>query len=176
LKRLNKHVGEATGEWISVPELAMKRVDVQVVGIQHLHKITPSMAALEGKCGWLLLANPPPLNEPKIEVFGVGKNGMKHKIERGCIKPRRKDDAGKELWEITARVIILGPDIYHNTAQKGRYALTFPEIVSIHGPGVVPVKLEGGQGPLYFPAWSLALAKNVKIQALHGVFDVTIFR
>ncbi|KAJ7318791.1 hypothetical protein DFH08DRAFT_971156 [Mycena albidolilacea] len=176
LKRLNKHVGEATGEWISVPELAMKRVDVQVVGIQHLHKITPSMAALEGKCGWLLLANPPPLNEPKIEVFGVGKNGMKHKIERGCIKPRRKDDAGKELWEITARVIILGPDIYHNTAQKGRYALTFPELVSIHGPGVVPVKLEGGQGPLYFPAWSLALAKNVKIQALHGVFDVTIFR
>ncbi|KAJ7726073.1 hypothetical protein B0H14DRAFT_2641185 [Mycena olivaceomarginata] len=167
---------EATGEWISVPELAMKRVDVQVVGIQHLHKITPSMAVLEGKCGWLLLANPPPLNEPKIEVFGVGKNGMKHKIERDCIKPRRKDDAGKELWEITARVIILGPDIYHNTAQKGRYALTFPELVSIHGPGVVPVKLEGGQGPLYFPAWSLALAKNVKIQALHGVFDVTIFR
>ncbi|KAJ7769783.1 hypothetical protein B0H14DRAFT_2632674 [Mycena olivaceomarginata] len=157
LKRLNKHVGEATGEWISVPELAMKRVDVQVVGIQHLHKITPSMAALEGKCGWLLLANPPPLNEPKIE-------------------PRRKDDAGKELWEITARVIILGPDIYHNTAQKGKYALTFPELVSIHGPGVVPVKLEGGQGPLYFPAWSLALAKNVKIQALHGVFDITIFR
>ncbi|KAJ7305672.1 hypothetical protein DFH08DRAFT_824973 [Mycena albidolilacea] len=90
---------EATGEWISVPELAMKRVDVQVVGIQHLHKITPSMAVLEGKCGWLLLVNPPPLNEPKIEVFGVGKNGMKHKIERGCIKPRRKDDAGKELWE-----------------------------------------------------------------------------
>ncbi|KAJ7687479.1 hypothetical protein B0H14DRAFT_2653808 [Mycena olivaceomarginata] len=176
LKRLNKHVGEATGEWISVPELAMKRVDVQVVGIQHLHKITPSMAALEGKCGWLLLANPPPLNEPKIEVFGVGKNSMKHKIERGCIKPRRKDDAGKELWEITARVIILGPDIHHNTAQKGKYALTFPELVSIHGPGVVPVKLEGGQGPLYFPAWSLALAKNVKIQALHGVFDVTIFR
>ncbi|KAJ7847126.1 hypothetical protein B0H14DRAFT_2583770 [Mycena olivaceomarginata] len=61
----------------------------------HLRKITLSMAALEGTCGWLLLANPPPLNKPKIEVFGVGKNGMKHKIERGCIKPRRKDDAGK---------------------------------------------------------------------------------
>lgn len=161
---------------MSVPELAMKRVDVQVVGIQHLRKISQSMAALEGKCGWLLLANPPPLNEPKIEVFGVGKNGMKHNIERGCIKPRRKDDAGKELWETTARVIILGPDIYHNTAQKGRYALTLPELVSMHGPGVVPVKLEGGQGPLYFPAWSLALAKNVKVQTLHGVFDVTMFR
>ncbi|KAJ7726868.1 hypothetical protein B0H14DRAFT_2641021 [Mycena olivaceomarginata] len=181
-------------------------------GMDHLRKISQGMAALEGKCGWLLLANPPPLNEPKIEVFGVGKNGMKHKIERGCIKPHRKDDTGKELWETTVRVIILGPDIYHNTAQKGRYALTLPELVSMHGPGVVPVRLEGGQGPLYFyhntaqkgryaltlpelvsmhgpgvvpvrleggqgplyfPAWSLALAKNVKVQALHGVFDVT---
>ncbi|KAJ7312628.1 hypothetical protein DFH08DRAFT_822066 [Mycena albidolilacea] len=168
--------GEITGEWMCIPDLAHKRVDVQVVGIKQLRgRVSQTMLALEGKFGYLLLAGPASIVDQKIEVYGVGKHGTKHAIDRTCIKPRQEDDLKRRLWEITERVVVLGPDVHSDTRHKGNYGQTIPYLQHTHGPDVVGVKFEKGGAPNFFHMWSLCLAKNIRIQAAHGTFDATVF-
>ncbi|KAJ7692810.1 hypothetical protein B0H14DRAFT_3531377 [Mycena olivaceomarginata] len=153
--------GEITGEWMCIPDLAHKRVDVQVVGIKQLPgRVSQTMLALEGKFGYLLLAGPASIVDKKIEVFGVGKHGTKHAIDRTCIKPRRQDDIDRRLWEITERVVVLGPNVHSDTRRKGHYAQTIPYLQHTYGPDVVGVKFEGGGPPDFFHMSSLCLAKT----------------
>ncbi|KAJ7820785.1 hypothetical protein B0H14DRAFT_2599765 [Mycena olivaceomarginata] len=159
--------GEITGEWMCIPDLAHKRVDVQVVGIKQL----PG----RGNSATLLLAGPASIVDKKIEVFGVGKHGTKHAIDRTCIKPRRQDDIDRRLWEITERVVVLGPNVHSDTRRKGHYAQTIPYLQHTYGPDVVGVKFEGGRPPDFFHMSSLCLAKNIRIQAAHGTFETTVF-
>ncbi|KAF8143018.1 hypothetical protein K438DRAFT_2111036 [Mycena galopus ATCC 62051] len=88
---------EDTGQWISMPEFAMKRIDVQVVGVLKLPKTSPKVAGLEGKCSWLLVGMPPRASQQKINVLGIGSGGMKHAIPRNCIKPWHRGDGGKQF-------------------------------------------------------------------------------
>ncbi|KAJ6522755.1 hypothetical protein B0H19DRAFT_1086013 [Mycena capillaripes] len=168
--------GEITGEWMCIPKLAHKRIDVQVVGVEKLSgRVSQTMLNLEGKYGYLLLAAPVSIIDKKIEVFGVGKHGTKHAIDRTCIKPHREDDLQQHLWEITERLVVLGPDVHSDTRHKGHYAQTIPYLQHTYGPDVVGVKLEEGRPPVLFHMSSLCLAKNIRIQAPHGIFDTTVF-
>ncbi|KAF8145459.1 hypothetical protein K438DRAFT_1781979 [Mycena galopus ATCC 62051] len=158
-----------------MPELAMKRIDVQVVGVLKLPKTLPKVAGLEGKCGWLLVGTPPPASQQKIDVLGIGSGGMKHAIPRNCITPRDGGDGGKQFWEAAERVIVLGPDVNSDLGRRGQYAQTIPHFAHVHGFGVTAVKFPGGGEPAYFHSSSLALAKNIRLQSLDGIFEVTSF-
>ncbi|KAF8160515.1 hypothetical protein K438DRAFT_1776353 [Mycena galopus ATCC 62051] len=159
--------GEDTGQWISMLELAMKRIDVQVVGVLKLPKTSPKVAGLEGKCSWLLVGMPPPASQQKMDVLGIGSGGMKHAIPRNCIKPRHGGNGGKH--------IVLGPDVNSDLGCRGQYAQTIPYFAHVHGFGVTAVKFPGGGEPAYFYSSSLALVKNIRLQSLDGIFEVTNF-
>jgi len=100
---------------------------------------------------------------------------MKHAIPRNCIKPRHEGDGGKQFWEITERVIVLGPDVNSDLGCRGQYAEMIPYLPHVHGFGVIGVKFPGGGERAYFHSSSLALAKNIRLQSPDGIFDVTNF-
>lgn len=176
------HAGEVSGEWMCISRLAGKRVDVQVVGVMSLReRISPSMAALEGKNGWLLLTREVSLSDKKIMVYGAGKNGLKHAVDRTCIKPRRTGEMGGPLTKIQARVVILGDDVKGDSFYKGQYAETRPSLAHAYGDEVVGVKLDpswvgaASAGPLFFHISRLSYAANLRTQLPDAVFDATNF-
>ncbi|KAF8217381.1 hypothetical protein K438DRAFT_1746700 [Mycena galopus ATCC 62051] len=154
--------GEETGQWISMPELAMKRIDVQVVGVLKLPKASPKVAGFKG-------------NQRKINVLGIGPGGMKHAIPRNCIKPWHEGDGGKQFWEIAEQVIVLGPDMNSDLGRRGQYAETIPYLPHVHGFGVIGVKFPDGGECAYFHLSSLVLAENIRLQSPDSIFDVTNF-
>ncbi|KAF8173381.1 hypothetical protein K438DRAFT_1980931 [Mycena galopus ATCC 62051] len=88
---------EETGQWISLPQLSMKRLDVKVVGIANIRKASCTISALEGKFGCLLITTPVSSGDPKVDVYGVGRNSLMQAVQRSCVKPQQVDDAGRSF-------------------------------------------------------------------------------
>ncbi|KAJ6471982.1 hypothetical protein C8R45DRAFT_1104196 [Mycena sanguinolenta] len=176
-------LGEDTGEWMCMDDLAGKRFDVQLVGTRDLRssKVSDTVRKLDGTFGHVLPAAPILSASKKVEVYGLGKNRTKHAIDITCVKPRRTDDKGCRLTEISTRVVIVGPDaVLSNGYHRGRYGLTVPEMAHRHGENAVAVRFarrcpgeEHETGVFHIS--SLCMAKNERIQALHGIFDITDF-
>ncbi|KAJ7113864.1 hypothetical protein C8R44DRAFT_740748 [Mycena epipterygia] len=127
--------GEDNGEWICIPSLTHKRVDVVVRGIEGLadHRATnfknsPTLRKLEGKKGYLLIEEPPSVDMvdmKKLKVFAVGRNLTAHNVPAKCIKPFRGLDE-MPLTKFRTRVVIIGPDITGDGTFKGLYGETQP--------------------------------------------------
>ncbi|KAJ7807671.1 hypothetical protein B0H14DRAFT_3483028 [Mycena olivaceomarginata] len=97
--------GEDTGLWLCLPELAFKRLDVQVIGI----------ATLKLKKNIRHYAK-------KVDVCSIGKNGTMHPIDKTCVKPLRTDDEGHPLGETAQRIVVIGPDAEGSSSRPGEYA------------------------------------------------------
>ncbi|KAJ7823930.1 hypothetical protein B0H13DRAFT_1919391 [Mycena leptocephala] len=118
--------------WMCIPGLSGKRFDVQVVGITGVKERTsPTLLALEGRHGHILANAPIQRGTKKLDVCGVGRTGTKHAVYAQCIKPRRKDDDGRSLTEISQRVVVIGPDMGEGTSFEGCYGLTQPAASSV---------------------------------------------
>ncbi|KAJ6470359.1 hypothetical protein C8R45DRAFT_1104790 [Mycena sanguinolenta] len=168
--------GEDDGQWLSMPDLADKRLDVKVVGLPQLPvRLSKVMLDLEGTfCHVLIGAPPVSSNDKVVEVCGAGRTSRKFKIDRSCIKPRREGDDKERLAQVETRVVVIGPDIKFEGTRLGQYGQTVPSWPHHYGEGVVPVKFEQGAGG-FFHESSLCMAKNVKIMKDNKVFDVTTF-
>ncbi|KAF8135242.1 hypothetical protein K438DRAFT_1787002 [Mycena galopus ATCC 62051] len=154
---------EESGQWMSLPQLTKKRVDVKVVGVTKLSRPSPRMQALEGKFGYLLIDTPIPTADSKVTVYAVGKNQMKHDVPRKCIKPRREGNMGESFWEMNDRVVVLGPDLESNSSRIGEYGQIMPSVSHPRGRGVLAVKFVGLDSPAFYYVSMLSLAKNEKV-------------
>ncbi|KAJ7856506.1 hypothetical protein B0H14DRAFT_3864980 [Mycena olivaceomarginata] len=136
--------GELNGEWLCITGLAKKRVDVKLEGLYTFDhrkmRTTPTIRALDGRTGYLLLVNPvtkSSLGNEKIKVWAVGKNSMAHGIPGPCIRPARQTDDGTPITQIVDRVVIIGPDVLGDASKIGFYAQTDP--ARTHSYGSAPV-------------------------------------
>ncbi|KAJ7240315.1 hypothetical protein B0H12DRAFT_1074796 [Mycena haematopus] len=157
-----KLVGENDGQWLSLPDLAMKRVDVKLVGILGLPaRLSPTICALEGTFCHLLLTAVVPKDTKTLQVAGAGKTARRFHIDRTCIKPRREGPNGngcgtwRPAWWWWA-----GCEVQRDPTWE--YGLTVPGIPHQWGTSVVAVKFVHGEGA-YFDESSLTMAKNEKI-------------
>ncbi|KAJ7501866.1 hypothetical protein B0H11DRAFT_2224228 [Mycena galericulata] len=175
-------LGEDTGEWMCIPALKGKRVDVVLEGVDsvalqthRIFKTSAKIRALEGKAGYLLLADaidPKSLDKKKVQVFGFS---VPHGIGPMCIKPRRFDDDGAtRIDAFKERVVIVGPDILGDIVAKGCYAQTRPHVEHTHGSGIVEVELESGALKFYHYS-SLCMARNIHIDTTDNAFPCTTF-
>ncbi|KAF8134061.1 hypothetical protein K438DRAFT_2127529 [Mycena galopus ATCC 62051] len=167
--------GEHNGEWLSQPHFAGKRLDVRVIGVSVLRtKISDAMAALEGKCGWLLLEGSAYTTAKKITIYGVGNGGVKHAVDRTCIRPKGEDNSGEKFMDATQRVIVVDPDVFERTAEIGEYAQTMPAEKYALSTDIIFVQFETGARGL-FPTASLCSAHNIPITLTSRQFPATIF-
>ncbi|KAJ7444055.1 hypothetical protein B0H11DRAFT_1931229 [Mycena galericulata] len=173
---------EDTGEWMCIPALKGKRVDVVLEGVNsvalethRIFKTSAKIRALEGKAAYLLLADaidPKSLDKKKVQVFGFS---VPHGIGPMCIKPRRfSDDGTTRIDTFKERVVIVGPDIQGDIVAKGCYAQTRPHTEHTHGGGIVEVELESGSLKLYHYS-SLCMARNIHIDTTDNAFPCTTF-
>ncbi|KAJ7099222.1 hypothetical protein C8R44DRAFT_888677 [Mycena epipterygia] len=177
--------GEDNGEWICIPSLTHKRVDVVVRGIEGLadHRATnfknsPTLRKLEGKKGYLLIEEPPSVDMvdmKKLKVFAVGRNLTAHNVPAKCIKPFRGLDE-MPLTKFRTRVVIIGPDITGDGTFKGLYGETQPpdhnagsESVGVRFQAAVESQIK------VFPLLSLCQAENVEIHASIGIWPASLF-
>ncbi|KAJ6534911.1 hypothetical protein B0H19DRAFT_1271585 [Mycena capillaripes] len=160
--------GESTSDWMNIPGLVMKRVDVKIVGVKNLLRPSANMSGLEGKMGYLLQGAPITAADAKVMVYGAGKNGTKHQINRTCIKPRRENDAGRKLIEVVEHVVIIGPNQDGSMEHKGEYGQTQPHLAHLGPANVVGVVLAVTRRPAFFPISSLCWAKNITLPSPHG--------
>ncbi|KAJ7820143.1 hypothetical protein B0H13DRAFT_2378001 [Mycena leptocephala] len=172
--------GEDDGGWMCIPSLGGKRFDVQVVGITGVKERTSAtLLALEGRHGHILANAPIQPGTKKLDVCGVGKTGTKHAVYVQCIKPRRKDDNGRSLSEISERVVVIGPDMGEGTLFEGCYGLTQPEVPHFYDSGIVCVKVELPVSQTFdtafFATTSLCMAKNVALTYGGQPFPATTF-
>ena len=172
--------------------LAGKRVDVKVVGIRTFpnskhFRNSPTLIALEGREGYLLLESPFERRSlekaGKIKVYGVGKNLTAHQVPATCVRPLREFD-GRALTEVSERVVIIGPDVNNNEDGQGRYAQTQPQTAHTYGAHSVAVRFErlgiDAQSSsiilsAFYPLSSLVGAKNVQMQIANTVFPASQF-
>ncbi|KAJ6564320.1 hypothetical protein B0H19DRAFT_1258778 [Mycena capillaripes] len=167
--------GESTGDWMNIPGLVMKRVGIKIVSVKNLPQPSATMSGLEGKAGYLLQGAPITAADAKVMVYGAGKNGTKHQINRTCIKPRRENDAGWKLTEVVERVVIIGPDQDGSMEHKGEYGQTQPHLVHLGPANVVGVVLAVTRRPVFFPISSLCWARNITLPSSHGNIPTTNF-
>ncbi|KAJ7469267.1 hypothetical protein B0H11DRAFT_1920502 [Mycena galericulata] len=168
---------EDTGEWMCIPALKGKRVDVVLEGVNsvalqthRIFKTSPKIRALEGKVGYFLLVNavdPKSIDKKKVQVYGLG---VPHGIAPMCIKPRRfSDDGTTRIDAFKERVVIVGPDIQGDIVAKGCYAQTRPHTEHTHSGGIVEVELESG-GLKFHHYSSLCMARNIHIDTTDNAF------
>ncbi|KAJ7210715.1 hypothetical protein GGX14DRAFT_394356 [Mycena pura] len=177
--------GENNGQWLTIPGLANKRVDVRLeglVGITNRNFLPSSLIlGLEGQFGRLLLTSPVlenTLDRKKIDVYGIGPTQRKHPIAPMCIRPLRVYDTGQPLTEVKGRVIIIGPNVAGETDSVGRYGQTEPSMEHDFSQGeVVMVRMEAGIKPGFslFPLASLCRSINAPLQTVDGKFPQTSF-
>ncbi|KAJ7485470.1 hypothetical protein FB451DRAFT_1392211 [Mycena latifolia] len=175
--------GESTGAWFCQPTFAGKRLDVIILGIigivkMHYWQASKSLISLEKKMGYLLLQHPIPaqgIEKKKVEVYGVGNNGLSHKVPAIYIKPLRQGPDGQPITKIAQRVVVVGGDIERDMSAVGAYAETRPEIVHPHGEDVVAVRLEGGEGPFFFHILHLCRSTNTSLTLGTTTFPATTF-
>ncbi|KAJ7912884.1 hypothetical protein B0H13DRAFT_2326938 [Mycena leptocephala] len=167
------------GGWMCILGLSSKHFDIQVVGITGVQeRMSATLLALEGRHGHILANAPIQRGTKKLDVCGVGKTGTKHAVYAQCIKPRRKDDDGRSLTEISQRVVVIGPDMGEGTSFEGCYGLTQPEVPHFYDSGVVCVQVELRENTFdtaFFAVTSLCMAKNIALTYGGQAFPATTF-
>ncbi|KAJ7472817.1 hypothetical protein FB451DRAFT_1399014 [Mycena latifolia] len=175
--------GEANGAWLCQPAFVGKRLDVIIVGIigivkTHYWSVSKTLINLEKKTGHLLFEDAHPardIKKSKVQVYGVGKNGLAHKVPAIYIKPLREGADGQPITKVAQRVVVMGGDIQLDMSAVGAYAETRPEIVHPHGEDVVAVHLEGGAGPFFFNILHLCRSTNTSLTLGTTNFPATTF-
>ncbi|KAJ7117051.1 hypothetical protein C8R44DRAFT_738914 [Mycena epipterygia] len=177
--------GEDNGEWLCIPGLARKRVDVEIRGIDTLEdnkrlafKNSASLRRLEGRSGYLLLEDALTtgmVGMKKLKVYAVGQNMTAHNVPAQCIKPFR-GLTDMPLTRFKSRVVIIGADITGNPTCKGLYGETQPPD-HYDGTDTVRVRFQPRVESriLTFPLLSLCQAKNDSIIVAHGKYLPTDF-
>ncbi|KAK6977284.1 hypothetical protein R3P38DRAFT_3237417 [Favolaschia claudopus] len=143
------------GSWLSIAELNMKRLDVQIVGTDSLKKASKKLQRCKGQFGHLLLEGPVDSLDKKVVVYGVGPSRIRPSVPKECVIPRRENDVGHWLWEIRERVVVLRPDVWGDVSRRGLYAETMPEVEHGLGPEIAAVVFEGGREVGFFNAQPL---------------------
>ena len=168
--------GEDDGQWLSMPKLANKHLDVKLVGLRQLRvRVSNVQLALEDTFCHVLIGVPAvSRNDKNVEVCGAGKTYRKFKIDRTCIKPRREGNNQERLAQVETRVVVIGPDIKFVGTRIGPYGQTVLTWPHRYGESVVAVKFEEGAGS-FFHESSLCMAKNEKILKDNKVFEQTTF-
>lgn len=156
-----------------IPFTANKRLDIELRDLKSIPGVKPAVLALEGRSGWLLLAQPVTAGIQKLQVYGVRSRRLD--IELTCIRPRRTGRMGGSLLSITARVVIIGPTVGGEIFRRGDYALTQPQVEHPYGSEAVAVRFEMDKIPFFYPVASLCYAENVSVQSLDGQFPETSF-
>ncbi|KAK7008185.1 hypothetical protein R3P38DRAFT_3210896 [Favolaschia claudopus] len=174
--------GETTGEWLCIPGLSPKRLDVIVQGVRDEMQLSPKVREMEGRRGYLLLnADVPardttkkfsrPRREDKLDVYGLTIGGTKHPIDRRYLRPCRTTTDSRTMSEIVHRVVVIGPDIGGGLTSQGCYGETDPFVTHSHGTDIVAVRFTREQHH-FFQTSSLCLSENVRIAAPQGIFEV----
>ncbi|KAK7042114.1 hypothetical protein R3P38DRAFT_3178692 [Favolaschia claudopus] len=130
---------EEDGQWMCIPELCMKRIDVRIVRVARFPQASATTVKFEGLSGYLLLQRPPAPSELMVIVYGVGPTARRPRIHRHCVVPLREDRNGNKLSEFLERVIVLRPNVHGDNRHRGQYAQTIPFFQHAHGPAVVIV-------------------------------------
>ncbi|KAJ7204069.1 hypothetical protein GGX14DRAFT_398381 [Mycena pura] len=179
--------GELNGEWLCIPGLANKRVDVRLEGLLSFDhrkmRTTPRIRALEGQSGYLLLNDAitkTTLANEKIQVRAVGGGATAQGIPGPCIRPSRQINRDTSITQVVGRVDIIGPDVTGDTSRIGFYAQTDPVHTHQYGTDAVAVKFErqAAGEPWewgFFNRVSLCRAQNISIPTVHGEFPATNF-
>ncbi|KAK7007943.1 hypothetical protein R3P38DRAFT_2792068 [Favolaschia claudopus] len=177
---------ETNGDWLSIPGLGRKRVDVVMTGVSGVETLASKVREMEGRRGYLLLPSDVPKRDKKrqnitkphksdkVNLYGATAGGAKHPIEPKYLRPCRTTEDGHTLLEVEERVVILGGDVDGDMSKLARYGRTAPMMEHKHGHNVVAVNfpLETAR---FFHVAHLCLAKNVKIQSADGIFEATLF-
>ncbi|KAK7038366.1 hypothetical protein R3P38DRAFT_3182458 [Favolaschia claudopus] len=173
--------GETNGEWLCLPGLAQKRLDVFVQGVGNEPQLSAKVREMEGRGGYLLLnaeiaareTNKKfsrPRKADKVDVYGLTVGGTKHPIDRRYLRPSRTGRDGRTVTEMVHRVVVIGGDVQGDLSNRGCYGETDPFVTHSHGPNTVAVRFSLEQYQ-FFHASSLCLSENVRITAPHGIFD-----
>ncbi|KAJ7246866.1 hypothetical protein B0H12DRAFT_1073034 [Mycena haematopus] len=173
--------GETSGEWLTLPALVRKRVDVRLVGMNSTRWprfASARAAAHEGETGYLH-----PFPKPIVSGMFTRQN-FKVKLDGStasvgvpadALRPCRQHHNGSSIGTIKGRVIVIGPDIHGDTAHIGQYAETMP------GSAVLPlvgVRFCEGYKPTkgVFRLASLCRSINVRVMSNDNVVaDSTTF-
>ncbi|KAK7027692.1 hypothetical protein R3P38DRAFT_3190756 [Favolaschia claudopus] len=174
--------GETTGEWICVPGVSHKRLDIVVRGVADEPALSAKVREMEGRRGYLLLDGDVPARDTskvfsrprkadKIDVYGLTVGGTKHPIDRRYLRPCRIGLDGRTLAEMVQRVVVVGADVTGDFTRRGCYGETDPFVTHCSGPNTVAVRFTLDKYSVFHFS-SLCLSENVRIAAPHGVFDI----
>ncbi|KAJ7727121.1 hypothetical protein DFH07DRAFT_782551 [Mycena maculata] len=181
--------GEEDGQWLCLPSLVGKRVDVilcglpALVGKKHV-MVGARLAACEGKCGHLLIQQATyndlarrvqhgHLDKHKIFVYGFKST---HATPVSCVRPCRVLGDGRRLEDSTERVVILGADCEGRSGEWGLYAQVIqPQDQNPPGTVLVHVARPGGLITNRFPLPHLCFAKNVQMALQATIFSAMSF-
>ncbi|KAK7000263.1 hypothetical protein R3P38DRAFT_3219153 [Favolaschia claudopus] len=174
--------GETTGEWICVPGISYKRLDVVVQGVADEPALSAKVREMEGRRGYLLLDRGVPARDTskifsrsrkadKIDVYGLTVGGTKHPIDRRYLRPCRTGLDGRTLAEMVRRVVVVGADVGGDSSRRGCYGETDPLVAHSSCPNTVAVRFSFDQYSIFHFS-SLCLSENVRVAAPHGVFDI----
>ncbi|KAK6996165.1 hypothetical protein R3P38DRAFT_2800187 [Favolaschia claudopus] len=147
--------GDTNGDWLSVPGLKGKRLDVFVRGTKDVNTLPSRIREMEGKRGHLLLTEDVPLRSEKrgnivkpakndkVLIYGATVGGSKHPMEPKYLRRCTINDSGQSVLDSKERVVVLGADITDNISRISHYGQTAPEIAHTNGPGIVAVTFFG---------------------------------
>ncbi|KAJ7727021.1 hypothetical protein DFH07DRAFT_782592 [Mycena maculata] len=181
--------GEEDGQWLCLPSLVGKRVDVilcglpALVGKKHV-MVGARLAACEGKCGHLLIQQATyndlarrvqhgHLDKHKIFVYGFKST---HATPVSCVRPCRVLGDGRRLEDSTERVVILGADCEGRSGEWGLYAQVIqPQDQNPPGTVLSTFARQGGSLRIAFPCRICAFAKNVQMALQATIFSAMSF-
>ncbi|KAJ7149012.1 hypothetical protein C8R43DRAFT_1128775 [Mycena crocata] len=127
-------VGDDGGLWLCCPNLANKRIDVEVI-LKTVGRVTGFQKAAAGKAGFIEVGphgiGRCDVNKPVV-VYGLGAKGDKIKLEPRWLKPMRRTLNPPLVTEdlcitsVCGRVVIIGPDAGGDNSRLGEYGETVP--------------------------------------------------
>ncbi|KAJ7723612.1 hypothetical protein DFH07DRAFT_783500 [Mycena maculata] len=171
---------ESTGEWMCIPGLVDKRVDVVIRGLAATlgkRDIKPGRALLrlENHHGYLLLAaplTPDNLEKKCVTVYGLG-GGVPQMPGAMAIKPLRELEDGSSILSSNGRVVVIGPDVEGDESFKGFYGQVRPsDALPL---GQVYVWLVGSLEMCAFRLASLCRSLNEQIVLGERTFPIIYF-
>ncbi|KAJ7776574.1 hypothetical protein DFH07DRAFT_766766 [Mycena maculata] len=171
---------ESTGEWMCVPGLVDKRVDVVIRGLAATlgkRDIKPGRALLrlENHHGYLLLTvplTPDNLEKKCVTVYGLG--GVVPQMPRAvAVKPLRELEDGSSILSSNGRVVVIGPDVEGHENFKGFYGQVRPSDALPLGQAYV--RLVGSPETHTFRLASLCRSLNEQIVLGERTFPIIYF-
>ncbi|KAJ7230871.1 hypothetical protein B0H12DRAFT_1077355 [Mycena haematopus] len=123
---------ETTGDWLTMPKLAGKRIDVKLLGMSTTRfpkHAPPRSMVYENGTGYMVPFKTP-LQSGMFtrQNFKVQLDGSRKSIgvPADAIRPCRQNPDGSSIDSTKCRVIIVGPDVDGNKLYVGEYAEVIP--------------------------------------------------